>query len=110
MGTNRRRLHSVLPWIVTLTYLSLVVWMHIWTLQAGLPQPGEQPSTSHHQVCTWMGTSGEAGLVSCGSITPSQPVAWFTSPGLPVHPVRPVSPSAFPPRAPPVPLLVSASV
>lgn len=48
---------------VSLAYCSLVFWMHIWTLETGLPQPGES-TTPHHQVCTWLGTSGEACVMS----------------------------------------------
>ncbi|MGH7206982.1 MAG: hypothetical protein ACREI2_12330 [Nitrospiraceae bacterium] len=65
-------------WTVCLTYFSLAVWMHIWTLEAGVPWPGE-PSTPHHQVCTWIGTSGEAGLASCDISSPKPTVSRCTA-------------------------------
>ena len=109
MHEDRGHLADVLCWSVTLAYFSLVVWMHIWALQVGLPNPGEQSATTHHQVCTWIGTSGEAAVVSCGPITPSQPIAWFNSPSPPLRPVRPVPLSSVQPRAPPFPFVVSES-
>ena len=63
MVTFRSRLASSLCLIVSLAYLSLAIWMHIWTLEVGVPKPGES-TTPHHQVCTWIGTSGEAGVAS----------------------------------------------
>ncbi|MEW6247943.1 MAG: hypothetical protein AB1555_14690 [Nitrospirota bacterium] len=52
---------SPVVWSVSLTYLALTVWMHLWALEAGLPRT-DQPTKPHHQVCTWIGTSGEAGI------------------------------------------------
>lgn len=60
---SQRRLTLSCSWIVAIAYVSLAVWMHVWALEAGLPSH-EESSTPHHQVCTWIGTSGEAGCVS----------------------------------------------
>lgn len=70
MFSHRFLARQFLPWTLTLSYLSLVVWMHLWTLEAGLPRPGEQ-GEQHHQVCTWLGTSAEAGFIAANLPLPS---------------------------------------
>ncbi len=88
-------------WTLGLAYLSLTVWMHIWALEAGLPLPGE-PKTPHHQVCTWIGTSGEAAFVDGSPLTLPAPIISF---GPSVRLQRPVLSLVSGPvqaRAPPV--------
>lgn len=99
---TRDLLRCALPFVVTQTYACLVFWMHIWALEAGPPEPG-RPTTPHHQICTWIGTSGEAGLTSCSPITPSQQVGWFN--GSIICRFEPCEPFRFPPsngKGPPV--------
>lgn len=72
MRLGRNRFLRLAGYVVGLAYVSLVFWMHIWTLETGLPKPGE-PTTPHHQVCTWLGTSGEAGLTSFDLPGPPKP-------------------------------------
>jgi len=86
--------------IVCVAYLSLTVWMHIWALEAGFPQPNE-PAAPHHQVCTWIGTSGEAGLAGGGlTLTPRSTVSLCHTPSPSVL-VLPVTSSSISARAPP---------
>ncbi len=63
MRLEKKQFIQLTHWVVGVAYFSLVFWMHIWTLEGEIPQPGE-PTIPHHQVCTWLGTCGEAGLVS----------------------------------------------
>jgi len=72
MRLERNRFLHLSGYVIGLAYVSLVFWMHIWTLEIGLPQPGE-PTTPHHQVCTWLGTSGEAGVASFDLPSPPKP-------------------------------------
>ncbi len=72
MRLTRNQFIQLSSYVVGVAYFSLVFWMHIWTLEIGLPQPGE-PTTSHHQVCTWLGTSGEAGVASFDLPSPPKP-------------------------------------
>jgi len=97
--TLARRL---LPWTLTLAYLSLVVWMHLWALEAGVSRPGEQ-GTPHHQVCTWLGTSAEAGFITASLPLPSPlPVLSYSAPPALIPPSCPVS-AILRARAPPFP-------
>jgi hypothetical protein len=100
MFADRNRLARFLSWTVAATYLSLAVWMHIWTLQVGVALPGE-PTKPHHQICTWLGTSGEAGHVTCPGITLNSLVISFHAPPSPSNPVVSVIPSTLQARAPP---------
>lgn len=95
---QRQRL---LFWTVGLAYFSLTVWMHVWALEAGLPLPGE-PKTPHHQVCTWIGTSGEAGSVVCLDIIRPIPIVFYNPVSLSQTPVLPVFSETIRARAPPI--------
>src|SRR5713226_833123 len=101
MRTIIGRLPSPLCLAVSLAYLALAIWMHVWVLEAGVPQPGE-PAKPHHQVCTWIGTSGEAGLVSPGLPLPSKPTLSCYAPSPLVLPVPSDLASTLQARAPPV--------
>ncbi|NGZ04417.1 MAG: hypothetical protein CV090_15355 [Nitrospira sp. WS238] len=95
-----RLLHTVVC-TIGLAYFSLTVWMHIWALETGVPRPGE-PTKPHHQVCTWIGTSGEAGFVGCSPITLPTPVVSI-SPASPLQStVLPIIPDTVRARAPPM--------
>lgn len=72
MRLGKNRFLPLSSYVVGLAYVSLVFWMHIWTLETGLPHPGE-PTTPHHQVCTWLGTSGDAGVASFDLPGPPKP-------------------------------------
>jgi len=109
MLRGRRQPLSFLCWIVTLTYLSLTIWMHIWTLEAGVPYPGE-PNTNHHQVCTWIGTSGEASLVAEGLPMLSRTAGSYIEPTPYLVPVLAVSASSLQARAPPHSVLLASPV
>ncbi len=100
MRTRPPLITPLLCSFTTIAYLSLAVWMHIWTLEAGPPVPGEH-GQSHHQVCTWIGTSGEAAFT--GSILPllSQPTCAPSVEGTPALPMFSCSICAAPARAPP---------
>lgn len=101
MSATRHAPFRVLPWIVSLAYLSLAVWMHLWALEAGLPQPGES-APPHHQVCTWIGTSGEAGLAD-GLLHPvPRPSVSRCQPAPLLLPVLSIPPSSILARAPPL--------
>lgn len=99
MSASRQAPPRILSWLVSLAYLSLAVWMHLWALEVGLPKPGE--SSPHHQVCTWIGTSGEAGLAD-GLMPPvPRPAMSRCQPGPSLVPVLTVTPASAPARAPP---------
>ncbi len=91
---------SFLYWIVTLTYLSLAILMHIWTLEAGVPHPGE-PNKHHHQVCTWIGTCGEASLATEGLPMLCRSAGSYIEPTPPLVPVLATPASSLHARAPP---------
>ncbi len=86
---------------IGLAYFSLTVWMHIWTLEAGVPRSGE-PTKPHHQICTWIGTSGEAGFVGCSPITWPTPVVSISPASLVQSPFLPIVSDTVQARAPPV--------
>jgi len=101
MNRPAGRLPRILIWTIGLAYFSLTVWMHIWSLEAGLPRPGE-PTKPYHQVCTWLGTSGEAGFVDCSPLTRPTPIVSI-SPASPLQcPVLPIVLDTVRARAPPV--------
>lgn len=101
MNRLRNRLARVVICAISLAYFSLIVWMHIWTLESGIPRPGE-PTKPHHQVCTWIGTSGEAGFVGYSPITWPTPVVSI-SPASPLQsPVLPIILDTVRARAPPI--------
>jgi len=104
MLCRRALCRNALQCILALAYLSLVVWMHLWTLEAGIPRPGEQ-GEHHHQVCTWLGTSAEAGFVAASLPLPSPPpVVFYSPPPLLLPPVCSAS-ATLRARAPPFPSL-----
>ncbi len=105
MGMKGNRLSPLTSWAAGLTYIFLVFWMHIWTLEQGLPQPGE-PITTHHQVCTWLGTSGEAGLVSLDLPGPPKPTFSLCSVESPFVFVPFSQPSSLQARGPPSPSML----
>lgn len=105
MRSSRSVFTRFLSSTVSLTYFVLAVWMHIWTLEAGVPRPGE-PTSTHHQVCTWIGTSGEAGLASCDIPSPKPTVSRSTA-DHPSIPVLPITARSFQARAPPSSLSAS---
>lgn len=87
-------------WAIGVAYFSLTVWMHLWALEAGIPRPGE-PHSPHHQVCTWIGTSGEAGLVACSPPTRPISLVSLSLAGPLPQPVLPVVSETVQARAPP---------
>lgn len=95
------RRHQLLLWTIGVAYFSLTVWMHIWALEAGLPRT-DQPTTPHHQVCTWIGTSGEAGSVVSLNVIRPIPIAFYISVSLVQTPVLPVFSKTVRARAPPI--------
>lgn len=105
MGMQGTRLATFSCWAVSLTYFFLVFWMHIWTLEHGLPQPGEQ-APPHHQVCTWLGTSGEAGLVSFDLPGPPKPTFLLSAIESPFVFVPFSQPSDLQARGPPSPSML----
>lgn len=101
MRSRKLPLMHLVQGTLCLTYLSLTVWMHIWALEASFPKP-EEASAPHHQVCTWIGTSGEAGITDSGLLlSPQSTVSSYSvpSPSVPVLSVTSFSISA---RAPPL--------
>lgn len=100
MRIKGNRLSQLISLAASLTYIFLVFWMHIWTLEQRLPQPGE-PTTPHHQVCTWLGTSGEAGLVSFDLPGPPKPTFSICSVESPFVFVSVSQPSVLHARGPP---------
>ncbi len=101
MQQLQNRLPSGLFWALGLAYFSLTVWMHVWALEAGVPRT-DQPTKPHHQVCTWIGTSGEAGSVVCLDIIRPIPVVFYNPVGLSQTPVLPVFSETRRARAPPI--------
>ncbi len=102
MRMKKKQFIQLTHWVVGAAYFSLVFWMHIWTLKGEIPHPGE-PTTPHHQVCTWLGTCGEAGLVSFDLPDPPKPTI-STSPVISSIVFVPFSqPSAIHVRGPPSP-------
>ncbi|MGE3151981.1 MAG: hypothetical protein AB7G48_11615 [Nitrospiraceae bacterium] len=95
------RRHRLLFWTVGVAYVSLTVWMHIWALEAGLPRT-DQPAKPHHQVCTWIGTSGEAGSVVCLDVIRPIPIVFYNPVSLSQTPVLPVFSETVRARAPPI--------
>lgn len=91
----------VLILAIGLAYFSLTVWMHIWTLEAGVSLPGE-PTQPHHQVCTWIGTSGEAGFVDCSPDTRPTLIVSLNQASPLRRPVLPTVSRTVRARAPPV--------
>ena len=91
---------GVLVWAIGLAYFSLTVWMHIWALEAGLPLPGE-PKKPHHQVCTWIGTSGEAAHIAWTPLALPRPAVFRTPSVSHSLPTLSATPSALEARAPP---------
>ena len=88
-------------WSVSLTYLALTIWMHLWALEAGLPRT-DQPTKPHHQVCTWIGTSGDAWVAECSSLVRPMPIVSVGPAGPTLVPLLHVSPCTTQLRAPPV--------
>lgn len=101
MQQLQNRLPSGLFWTLGLAYFSLTVWMHVWALEAGVPRT-DQPTKPHHQVCTWIGTSGEAGSVVCLDVIRPIPVVLYNPVSLSQTPVLPVFSETRRARAPPI--------
>ncbi|MBU6434268.1 MAG: hypothetical protein KJS98_13230, partial [Nitrospirae bacterium] len=67
----------------------------------GLPRT-DQPTKPHHQVCTWIGTSGEAGSVVCLDVIRPIPIVFYNPVSLSQTPVLPVFSETRRARAPPI--------
>lgn len=92
---------GVLAYTVIVTYCALAGWMHVWALERGLPAQN-QSAEPHHQVCTWIGTSGEAGLVTSALYAPPKPTIAFQEQVPFSVPILAITPSVLQARAPPL--------
>ncbi len=100
MRHREKRLSRGLILTIGMAYFSLTVWMHVWALEAGLPRT-DQPTTPHHQVCTWIGTSGEASSVVCLDVIRPIPIVLYNPVSLSQTPVVPLFSKTVRARAPP---------
>ena len=100
MSRLREKLPRLIIYGIGVAYFSLTVWMHIWALEAGLPLPGE-PKKPHHQVCTWIGTSGEAVSLDGSTLILPTSISSVTPVVKDRYPILPIISDSIRARAPP---------